>query len=33
VLAHSTCTFGKKPTLWDFMKDLPRNVNRKKQGF
>jgi hypothetical protein len=30
VSAHRTSAFGGKPALWDFMKDVARNLNRKK---
>lgn len=30
---HCTNAFGGKPALWDFMKDVVRNLNRKKEGF
>jgi hypothetical protein len=33
VSAHRTSAFGGKLALWDFMKDVARNLNRKKQGF
>jgi hypothetical protein len=33
VAAHRTSAFGGKPALWDFMKDVATNLNRKKQGF
>jgi hypothetical protein len=31
--AHRVGAFGGKPALWDFMKDVASNLNRKKQGY
>jgi hypothetical protein len=33
VAAYRTSAFGGKPALWNFMKDVATNLNRKKQGF
>jgi hypothetical protein len=30
---HCTNVFGGKLALWDFMKDVARNLNRKKEGY
>jgi hypothetical protein len=30
---HCTNAFGGKLALWDFMKDVARNLNRKKEGY
>jgi hypothetical protein len=30
---HRTGAFGEKPTLWDFMQDVARNLNRSAKGF
>jgi hypothetical protein len=32
VLVHRTNALGGKPALWDFMKDVATNLNRKKGG-
>jgi hypothetical protein len=29
---HRTNAFGGKPALWDFLRDVATNLNRKKQG-
>jgi hypothetical protein len=33
ISAHRTGAFGRKPTLWDFMQDVARNLNRSAKGF
>jgi hypothetical protein len=30
---HRTNAFGGKFSLWDFLKDVARNLNRKKEGY
>ena len=30
--AHRSGAFGGKPTLWDFMRDIATNLNRRKEG-
>jgi hypothetical protein len=30
--AYRTNAFGGRPGLWDFLKDVPGNLNKKKQG-
>jgi hypothetical protein len=30
---HHTNAFGGKFSLWDFLKDVARNINRKKEGY
>ena len=32
IVAHRTGAMGGKPALWDFLKDVATNLNRKKQG-
>jgi len=31
--AHRTGAFGGRPALWDFMRDIAANLNRRKDGF
>lgn len=31
--AHRSGAFGGRPALWDFMRDVVANLNRRKQGF
>ena len=33
IAAHRTGAFGGKPALWDFMRDVASNLNRKKRGY
>lgn len=33
IAAHCSGAFGGRPALWDFMKDVARNLNRKKTGY
>lgn len=32
ICAHRTGAFGGKEALWDFLKDVATNLNRKSQG-
>lgn len=33
LLAHRTGAFGGRPALWDYLKDVAKNLNRSKRGF
>lgn len=33
IAAHRSGAFGGRPALWDFMKDVARNLNRKKTRY
>jgi len=32
IVAYKTGAMGRKPVLWDFLKDVASNLNRKKHG-